>query len=182
MRRIYESILDVETWPYIILNPDCLILKEFNNETKLMTSDTCHFSLFFSFLLSYLLLRSPFWVFKLTDLFFLNFFWMPMKNRDRRLAMNKWLTTFFLSFFWIFFNLFFTKRVYQILEVFFFFLKCIYECMRFLGMHIWYMFEWFFFDKIHLLMHENLFLMHILCMSEFIFFMRKCIYDCMNFF
>jgi len=40
VQRIYKSVLDIETWPYIILNHDCLIFKEFNNGTKLMISDT----------------------------------------------------------------------------------------------------------------------------------------------
>ena len=42
-----KFVLDIETWPYIILNHDCLIFKEFNNGTKLMTSDTCIFLFFF---------------------------------------------------------------------------------------------------------------------------------------
>jgi len=59
-----KSVWDEETWAYIILNYDRLIFKEFNNGTKLTTSDMC------IFLLSYLLLRSPFRVFNLTDFCF----------------------------------------------------------------------------------------------------------------
>jgi len=65
-----KSVWDEETWSYIILNHDRLIFKEFNNGTKLTTSDTC------IFLLSYLLLRSPFRVFNLTNYFLLFFLWI----------------------------------------------------------------------------------------------------------
>jgi len=37
-----KSVWDEETWPYIILNYDRLIFKEFNNGTKLLTSYSCH--------------------------------------------------------------------------------------------------------------------------------------------
>jgi len=70
-----KSVWDEETWPYIILNHDRLIFKEFNNRTKLMTSYTCHYH----FLLSYFLLRSPFRVFNLMDFYF-SFFQMPLQK------------------------------------------------------------------------------------------------------
>jgi len=34
VQRMCKSVLDEKTWPYIILNHDCLIFKEINNETK----------------------------------------------------------------------------------------------------------------------------------------------------
>ena len=78
--KYLQNVLNIETWSYIILNHDCLIFKEFNNGTKLMTSDTCIF-------FSYLLLRSPFWVFNLTD-----FFRMPRKNRVGDWSTNRKMT------------------------------------------------------------------------------------------
>ena len=45
--------LDKEIWPYIILNPDCLIFKEINRVTNLTTSNMSRFSFFFLFSLFY---------------------------------------------------------------------------------------------------------------------------------
>jgi len=63
---------DKQTWPYIILNYDCLIFRDINSRNKFQRFQILVIFLFF-FSSSYLLLRLPFAGFQSNGLLFLLF-------------------------------------------------------------------------------------------------------------
>ena len=69
-REFLLMFQDKRTWPYIILNYDCLIFRKINSRNRFQRFQILViFFIFFSS--SYLLLRLPFAVFNLTDFCFL---------------------------------------------------------------------------------------------------------------